>query len=213
MCSLVATGAFPAGIRENFDPTADRCAAAELIVEEILDRHSYLNSDRAIVFRTDDDEEFWYDRRPGKLNFQSDDTKASWLSLIQEEIAAYMQMPWAKFTEAPPYFKVGEFPTSFTDKVLLQSLYDHDPGNAVATCATIRDLLRQKGVTFGDAAVAAIERPEDTAILEYVELPVVSSDGLTALVYESAYGGELIKMHRGQDGHWMIVGRMTLWLI
>lgn len=204
--SLASLGAASGCTRENENALLDRCAAAQLVVVATVNRYK----DSPIVFRTDSEELFW-DDRPGKVQFTSDEAKASHFAEVQAQKAKLTQKAWQNL-EAPNVEDNGRSMPD-ADKPLVQSLFENDPGNAVAACPSIQQLLRRTKVKFGDKAIAAIPAADHATVRAYVELPAVADDGATSIVYWSGYGGALSKLVRNRQGQWQVVGWLPLWHI
>ena len=96
--------------------------------------------------------------------------------------------------------------------------------NAVATCPSVRSLLKSHEIEYGDEAVAAAraERDDPDAAHEKtiakLLLPEVSRDGASALLEDGrqwawlAGYGAYVRLHRDEAGGWRVIGIDTSWI-
>ena len=106
--------------------------------------------------------------------------------------------------------------------VLLEKLEDRGNFNAVARCASVRQLLTTRQIAFGIETinVAAMPNKEELfkARIESISLPVLSAGGKQAVLAASsvsgplAGGGQLILFELQRNSQWKVVAFSPLWV-
>ena len=94
--------------------------------------------------------------------------------------------------------------------------------NAIARCTTVRDLLDQHRIRYGQKATAAVNRESPDGLWNAanftVSLPVISADGRLALLASSQVAGPssgngfLELLERQADGKWKMVATSVIWV-
>ena len=94
--------------------------------------------------------------------------------------------------------------------------------NAIARCTTVRDLLDQHRIRYGQKATAAVNRESPDGLWNAanftVSLPVISADGKLALLASSQVAGPssgngfLELLERQADGKWKMVATSVIWV-
>ncbi|GMN01899.1 hypothetical protein [Erythrobacter sp. MTPC3] len=168
-----------------------------------------------------------------KLVYGSDDDASTfditWISEGKraEMISSFVEEPWIdvrgrSIWQGADSNSIGK---TTADSSLLRKLFETGKAtNAVQQCPSVRKVLNDHRIDYGEGAVRAVSAIEDPNLGQHsktiadVYLPIVSDDGQSAVLLVSrswaplAGAGVVVKIERQDNGEWTPTRVQQIWV-